>query len=816
MLPDFFLVVINPCPFYLNFNHLSKNRSITKHMKKIVYLLIFLFSSVTLGFSQQKEDLKPVVTKPIYFDVSPPLRDMVNQLHKKTDNTWKEGVIENYTSPHGGSAQYPSIAGFRDPVLQDNFGSVLTDTSIVNFDGLGAGGSVPPDTYGEVGPNHYFEVTNCSYAIYNKTGSKIFGPMANSGIWFGMPNNSNGGDGVVAYDEESDRWLFAQLSYPSGSGTPPFFVMIAVSQTPDPTGSWYRWEYTYTQFPDYEKFGVWPDGYYMSFNGFSGGYSGPGASAFDRTAMLAGDPNARCITFYPSTPDGFASMLPSDCDGTFPPAGTPNYFTYIATDSPQHLGIYEFHADWTNTANSTFGNPTQLTVTPFTTMNGGVPQLGSSRFLEVLGDRLMYRLQYRKFNGYSAMVLNHSVNTGSGVCGVRWYQLKNTGSGWTIYQQSTYAPADNNSRWMGSISMDTAESIALGYSVSGTTIHPQIRYTGRYKTDALNTMTIAEKHIIDGAGSQTGSWSGRSRWGDYSAMSVDPSSPTTFWYAQEYYATTSDGNWQTRIASFTFGNVYSVIVTASPPVVCSGTSSQLEALAYGGSGNYTYSWTSNPPGFTSNIKNPVVTLTVTTQYMAVVSDGSQTKHDTVKVTVINQVTAFAGNDTTVCKQAGIFTNHAIATNYRLVAWGSSGDGAFSSPDSVVTDYIPGNHDKTIGGVDLYFEAMPIAPCTGIAHSAKHVILDDCTGIPVTVDEAFKVFIYPNPAEGNFRVTIEGLQNQIATITFTDVHGRTIFQENATGVKTFARKMDVTGYAKGIYFLKVQTNDRLTTEKVIVQ
>lgn len=569
-------------------------------MKKIVYLVIFLFYCVTLGFSQQKEVLKPVVSKPVYFDVSPPLRDMVKLLPKKTDNTWRETVIDNYFSSESGSGQYHSVRSFRDPVLQDHFGSILTDTSIVNVDGLGATGAVPPDTYGEVGLNHYFEVTNLAYAIYNKTGYRIFGPFANSSMWSGMPNNSNGGDGVVEYDEQADRWLFAQLSYPSGSGSPPFFVMIAVSQTPDPTGSWYRWEYTYSQFPDYEKFGVWPDGYYMSFNRFSGGYAGPGASAFDRTAMLAGDPNARCITFNPSAADGFASMLPSDCDGTFPTIGIPNYFTYIATGGSQHLGIFEFHADWANTANSTFGNYTQLTVTPFTTMSGGIPQSGSSRFLEVLGDRLMYRLQFRKFNGYSAMVLNHSVNAGSGVSGVRWYELRNSGSGWTIYQQSTYAPADNNSRWMGSIAMDTAGSIALGYSVSSESIHPQIRYTGRYKTDALNTMTIAERHIIDGAGSQTGSWSGRSRWGDYSAMSVDPASPTTFWYAQEYYSSTSDANWQTRIASFTFGNIYSVIVTASPPIVCSGVSSQLLALAYGGSGNYTYSWTSIPSGFTSS------------------------------------------------------------------------------------------------------------------------------------------------------------------------------------------------------------------------
>lgn len=785
-------------------------------MKKSLFLSFLLCYCISFGFSQQKEVLKPVVDKPVYFDISPPLRDLVNMPPKKHDNTWKDGVVWNYFTPESGSGDQPSAPSFRDPVIQDFFGSILSDTSIVNVNGLGAAGAVPPDTYGEAGLNHFFQVTNTSYAIYNKTGSIILGPIANSSIWSGMPNNSNGGDAVVAFDEQANRWLFAQLSYPNGSSTPPYLEMIAVSQTPDPTGSWYRWEYTFTDFPDYPKFGVWPDGYYMSYNKFSPYYSGAGVAAFDRAAMLAGDANAQRITFNPSTGDGFPSMLPSDCDGTFPTAGTPNYFTYINTGGSQYLRIYEFHADWNNPASSTFGNYTQLPVAPFTTMSGGAPQKGTSRQLDILGDRLMYRLQFRKFNGYSAMVVNHSVNAGSGICGVRWYQLKNTGSGWTIYQQSTYAPSDNNYRWMGSIAMDTAETIALGYSVSSAAIYPQIRYTGRFKNDALNTMTLTERHIIDGGGCQAGLAGGRARWGDYSAMSVDPASPTTFWYTQEYYIITSDLNWATRIASFTFGNVFSLNASATPASMCTGASSQLQALAYGGSGNYTYSWTSIPAGFTSNIKNPVVTPMVTTQYIVAVGDGSQIKHDTVKITTTGHVTAFAGNDTTVCKQAGSFTNHATATNYRAIAWGTSGDGTFSQPDSLVTNYTPGNHDKNSGGVNLMLLATPIPPCSGNSESTKHIILNDCTGIPLTADELFKVTVYPNPTDGIILVSITGLNNRKATIMLTDIQGQNISAEKTAGVSSVIRKIDLTGYPKGIYFLKVQTDDRLATEKVVVQ
>jgi hypothetical protein len=188
----------------------------------------------------------------------------------------------------------------------------------------------------------------------------------------------------------------------------------------------------------------------------------------------------------------------------------------------------------------------------------------------------MYRLQFRKFNDHWSMLCNHSVNTSSNVAGVRWYELRKTTGAWTVYQQSTYAPSDNNCRWMGSIAMDTAGNIALGYSVSSSNMYPSIRYTGRLKADPLNQMTINEQTIMDGGGCQT---STSHRWGDYSSMTVDPASPTTFWFTSEYYSTTSSSNWQTRVASFTFENIFSSFATSNPESLCAGDSSQLNAVA---------------------------------------------------------------------------------------------------------------------------------------------------------------------------------------------------------------------------------------------
>ena len=787
-------------------------------MHKYVFLSFLLSVGFLTDFAQDtSHSLKMVVDHPVYFDISPPLRDMLLSPPSPVDLSWKDGVVMNYFRyPEDGTGQgnYQGI----DLALQDHDGFLPGDTTIQNFEGLwNVSGYVPPDTYGEAGPNNYFQVVNCSYAIFNKTGERIFGPYANSSIWNGLPNNANSGDAVVHYDENANRWLFTQFSlpyYPNG----PFFQMIAVSQTPDPMGSWYRWEYEFDEMPDYPKFGVWPDGYYMSANLFGNyGWSGNGAYAYDRTAMLTGNPSAQRISFEMNPGSaGFITLYPSDCDWPFPPVGTPNYFGYIKTCGTQMVGIYEFHADFTNPSNSTFGNLLNLNVTPFSLLQNGIPQLGTNKLLETLGDRLMYRLQFRKFSGYWAMVVNHSVNAGSGRSGVRWYELRKTTGPWSIYQQSTYAPADNHSRWMGSIAMDTSGTIALGYSVSGTTMYPAIRYTGRLKSDPLNQMTVAERTIINGGGCQTGSWSGRSRWGDYSGMSIDPSNPTTFWYTTEYYAYTSVSSWQTRIGSFTFDDIFSSYASATPASLCLGDSSQLEAFAYGGSGTYTYSWTSLPPGFTSSQSDPVVSPTQSTTYIVTINDGIQTRHDTVIVKVTPPPYAVAGNDTVVCSWVHEIELHGEASNYKRIVWGTTGDGTFSQKDSLNTLYYPGPEDKTSGGVDIKLVAFAINPCSGKLFSNKHVTIDPCTGIPQPDSSVPELIIYPNPSHGETEIVIKGFLPAGGWLTITGMDGK-IIRSELINVDPVSRSKKINcHYSKGIYVVRLITESVTLQERMMIE
>ncbi|HEV2202754.1 MAG TPA: hypothetical protein VGR73_23290 [Bryobacteraceae bacterium] len=446
------------------------------------------------------------------------------------------------------------VSGQSDPVVQTSAGPLVGTTVGLNFAGVGDGdygftpNAAPPDTNGAVGATQYVQWVNESFAIFDKTtGAKLLGPVAGNSLWSGFGGGcqtNNDGDPIVQYDKAANRWIFTQFSVK----TKPYLQCVAVSTTSDATGAYNRYAFSQPNFPDYPKLGVWPDAYYVSFNMFSGNsFLGGRACAFDSAAMRAGNP-ATQVCFQLG--NAFGGLLPSDLDGsTAPPAGSPDFFVAFDNNSTS-LDLWKFHVDFVTPANSTFLGPTNIPVAAFSAAcNGGgtcIPQLNTTQQLDSLADRLMYRLAYRNFGDHEALVANHSVTAGGSV-GVRWYELRSPNGTPTVFQQGTFAP-DSNYRWMGSIAMDQAGDIALGYSVSSSSMNPSIYYTGRVPGDALGTLE-AENVITTGTGSQTG---GLSRWGDYSAMAIDPSDDCTFFYTNEYLKTDGSFNWSTRIASFKF------------------------------------------------------------------------------------------------------------------------------------------------------------------------------------------------------------------------------------------------------------------------
>ncbi len=527
-----------------------------------------IFTSTT---DAQVVSQRPVVSTAVKFDVSPPLRDIKPNLKKMKKGDDDQGQ----PGPVGDTRHDP------DPAIQTTVGQgVFNNPDAIppigtSFNGMSnSSGATPPDPNGDIGPNHYVQMVNTQFQIFNRSGTSLFGP-ANINTLFsgfgGACETQNSGDPVVLYDQLANRWLLSQFTSSS-----PFFNCVAVSQTSDPTGAYYRYAFSTTVLPDYPKYGIWPDGYYLntreSGNGVLGLY------ALERDQMLLGNPAARNIRF--TVTEGAAGpngLLPADLDGfNLPPAGSPEYFLGTSDNdngaASDALILYKFHVDWVTTANSTLSSPTTLSTSSFDsifpctpTSRECIPQPGTTVKLDILSyrQRPTFRLAYRNFGTYESLVTLQSVEAVTGIAGMRWWEVRSPNTSPTIFQEGTFAPGatDNIHRWMGSIAMDRLGNMGMAYSASdATSVFPGIRYTGRLATDPAGQMPQGEGIMMAGGGSQT---STGHRWGDYSSMSVDPTDDCTFWYTTEYYATTSATGWNTRIASFKFPNCTAAV--SKPP-----------------------------------------------------------------------------------------------------------------------------------------------------------------------------------------------------------------------------------------------------------
>ncbi|WP_423224158.1 carboxypeptidase regulatory-like domain-containing protein [Candidatus Amarolinea aalborgensis] len=513
---------------------------------------------------------QPEVLLSVKNDTSAPLSQLAHVTktsHKLAEQPWfplpkAARSAKNRAAAAEVAVQAPSADGGHLP------GPLLSFEGMGNVDGL-----LPPDTNGDVGPNHYVQFINVSFAIYNKSGDLLFGPANEATLFQGFGTGCelyDSGDPLALYDHLADRWLLSFMAWPS-SLPGDVYQCIAVSQSGDPLGAWHRYAFLVKRdkFNDYPKLGVWPDAYYMTANLFtSSSFAGAGVWAFERMQMLQGLP-ARLVHFdLAGVNPNFGGILPADLDGPPPPTGAPGYFaevddeTWIAEQDA--LRLWEFHVDWATPANSTFGQAGQpnliLPTAPWSPLpcvgvtRNCIPQPGvsSDAYLDAIGDRLMHRLVYRFWGDHATLLANHTVDAGGSRAGIRWYELRLTGRAWSIYQQGTYAGDWSGStahRWMASMAMDGRGNLAIGYTASSPTVYPSVRYIGRRVEDPLNTLPRLETSFMEGSGSQVSS---SSRWGDYSMMSVDPADDCTLWYTSEYYPTTADYDWHTRIGAFRF------------------------------------------------------------------------------------------------------------------------------------------------------------------------------------------------------------------------------------------------------------------------
>lgn len=529
-------------------NHISKEKYRTNMNRRRAIAAFIVLAGIASLASAQNDKTKTIVTYPSAYAISRPLSEMPIQRGSSAEMEEPRPLPIPLMSRGGVS---PATT---DPVLQKEIGSFVSATKGVDFDGVGAGGFAPSDVNLAVGPNHIVQTVNVQLAVYSKAGTLLHGPTDFTTFFSALGGNCAAGasDPIVNYDRLADRWVISDIGI---NGTN-FSECVGVSKTNDPAGAYTLYAYSFgTHLNDYPKLGVWPtatnSAYLATYNIFTGGVSFAGADlcGFDRTKMLAGTAGAaQLCKMTPNTEGGY---LPSDLDGPTPPTdGTPGLFLTWQNNNPGQLFLRKLTLNFA-TSTATLSTPTTISVANSTLTCGGtggacVPQKGITDTLDTLGDRLMYRMAYRKFSDHERVVVNHSVANGSQVA-IRWYEILDPSGTVTLNQQGTFAP-DTTYRWMASAAMDKNNDIALGYSASSSSINPAIRFTGRVPGDALGTLE-SENSILEGTGSQIGT---SSRWGDYTALQVDPSDDCTFWYTNQYEKVNGKFNWSTHIGSFIF------------------------------------------------------------------------------------------------------------------------------------------------------------------------------------------------------------------------------------------------------------------------
>ncbi|HYX20641.1 MAG TPA: hypothetical protein VFA98_07325 [Thermoanaerobaculia bacterium] len=542
----------------------------------------------------------PHFSQAVAFDVSLPLSTMAWRapLRRIPYGQTRLEEIRPERGPVAKDTGYGGDGALQTSVVRPTFAAASIPGTLANFEGLSQQDNFdtlgfrvnPPDPNGAVGPDHFVEMVNLTFGVFDKTGNLLLGPTPIGTLWqgFSVPDcTDEEGDPVVLYDRLENRWILSQFALRD-----PYYNCVAVSMTSDPTGPYFRYAFLTNEpdgvpaFPDYPKYGNWKKSYVLTSRDFGDdGSYGISIYALEKNRMIAGDPNARAVHFFLDSAavglnlvgDG---LLPADYDGTRLPSEDARIPIVGTQDDGAGYGgtidalnIWELTIKWQAHPIASITLAAQLPTAAFDSIfpcgvvpgsqppssRDCLPEPGitdGSRFLDILSyrQRPTFRLAYRNFGNYEALVTNQSVEALPGVAGVRWYEIRRVNGTYSIYQQGTFVPNDGVHRWMGSIAQDANGDMAVGYSVvNGTDVFPGIRYTGRMFGDPLGQMTLGEGTIIDGTGVQTTT---NSRWGDYTDMNIDPSDDCTFWYVNEYYTVegqaTSTAGWQTRIGSFKF------------------------------------------------------------------------------------------------------------------------------------------------------------------------------------------------------------------------------------------------------------------------
>jgi hypothetical protein len=688
-----------------------------------MFLLITLLSSAQIS--------GPKVKQSIFFGKSKPVNEM--KIVLPGTHTEKQYIVKN-RMPYWADKAPDKATDDIKPIMQDKQGTLKCKGPLLNFEGIENVNNVyPADPNGDVSPDFYIQSVNMSFAVWDKNGNIIYGPVDYKSLWDGFPGpwtNFWWCDPVFKYDRMADRWVICSMAFNYSMTV--FYTMVAVSESSDPLGAYNCYGYEFENVNDYPKLSVWPNGYYITYNIFesaTGDFLHSLVTVIDREAMLAGVPVAAVIEFEISDSDSDLFFpLPADFYGTDIPADLPCYITNVNNHDPGNpwnlsLDIYAFDPDWNTPANSTFEQISQLEigeVEPIINYGPGAPQPNNPNNVITIPVYLMYPLSYRIFENHETMVCSHTLWDGD-IHYIKWYELRRDDTDWYMFQTGNYAP-DNTHRYQPSIAINGNGDMALGYTVSDEFTFPSVRMTGRQAEDPPGEMTFQEIELFTGLNYINTYQSGfdAHRWGDYASMMVDPVDDTTFWFTNMYpTAETNLGNWGTRIFKINLLEEFELVTAeaGNDTVICETDyifTTQGEALNYNsilwsssGDGTFLTNNTLNSKYIRGNgdIENGQVTLSL----QANGYEPGIFATDSMTLYINQQPSAFAGDDATIW----------VGESYTLQGevefsddheWSTAGDGTFNDPALLNAIYTPGPNDISAGEVDLTLTAYPLQAC----------------------------------------------------------------------------------------------------------
>ncbi len=621
-------------------------------MKKITILLILVFTVFTVMHlhaqnADQAEKATLVTTSEPMIEVPSIASQIANGTFIPAENIIKEVNPKSW----GSNTAIPG-KGFpkgNDPLLEKQLQAKKSPgkAPILTFEAASSG-TTPTDPTGAVGPNHFLNSWNSSFRIWDKAGNPLTAAASLGTIFPGTM-----GDPIVMYDRYADRFFISEF-FSNGFD-------VAVSQGPDPVNDgWYVYRFHTNTFPDYPKFSVWSDGYYITANKDQNApTTNEVVFALERDAMLIGDPSAQMVGFnLPGCiTSGFYSPLGFNCNGSSLPSAGNAPIVYMQDDvwagvSDDHLKIWSINVDWVTPSNSTISSPQIITTADFDGLFDGGSfsnlEQPNGANIDALQATIMYMAQYRRFSGYNSVVFNFVVDPThvDDDSGIRWYELRQTNDGdpWTIYQEGTYVQPQGHSAFSGNMCMDASGNIALAYTTVSPSLYPSLRYTGRFASDPLGTMTMAEEVIYNGTQNNPAT-----RYGDYSQMTIDPTDDATFWSIGEVFYGGSRKNY---VGVFQFAPpALTAEFTGSPTTICTGGTVTFTDASLGSPTSWNWSFPGGSPSSYIGQNPPAITYSSPGSYNVslTVGDGidNDTETKTNYITVENVIADFSGTPTSV-------------------------------------------------------------------------------------------------------------------------------------------------------------------------